>query len=129
MTKYGKIDAAPSQSAGVNDLMGGEEVLGVELPGLETQAKSDADKVRKATKRLIMINNQEGPGGDQAVFVAVNGMGYNIPREKQVLVPEPVVQVLENAIESTYQRDQSNGQDFGPVVERKRKRFPFQVLS
>lgn len=108
--------------AEVNALMGEEEIPPIE-------AQSDSDMIRKAKKRRIIIHNQEGPGGDQSVFVAVNGMAYNIPRDKPVMLPMPIIEALKNASETRYVREQDSGKDFGPVTERQVQRFPFSILE
>lgn len=92
------------------------------------QALGDIEKIRTASKRIVLIHSQEGPGGDQSVFVAVNGMGYNIPRNIPVPLPEPVIAALDNAVEIHYSREQLDGKDsFGPVIERKVRRFPYSI--
>lgn len=48
-------------------------------------------------KLVIHIPEQEGPGGSDPVFVAVNGRGILIPRNKNVSVRKPYVEALEHA--------------------------------
>lgn len=88
-----------------------------------------AEEVRNAEKVSIIIRNQGGPGGQDPVFVSVNGMGYQIPREKPVSIPKPILQALENAVEIQYFREEKDGRQIGPVLERKVPRFTLSGTS
>lgn len=85
------------------------------------------EDVKSAKHIKILLHNQDGETGDQAVFVAAQGIGYSIPREKIVSVPEPILAALEDAVETKYYREEKDGQSFGPVLERTVRRFPFSV--
>lgn len=50
----------------------------------------------------IVIHQGEGEPGRQAVFLAINGHGFNIPRGVPVSVPAEVAEVLENATMVVY---------------------------
>lgn len=79
-------------------------------------------------RREITIFNQDGPSGDQSVFVAVNGRGFSIPREKPTLVPEAIIRALENAVETKYYREvDEQGREFGAIKERHVRRYNFTV--
>jgi hypothetical protein len=86
------------------------------------------EEVVAQTRRSIIIHNQDGPGGNHAVFVAVNGVGYNIPREIEVSVPVAVIHALENATETRYFREMDDGKEFGPILSRQVRRFPFYLV-
>lgn len=51
---------------------------------------------------LVTVHADKGEGGNQAVFVSVNGQAFQIPRGKPVDVPLEVAQALENAVETIY---------------------------
>lgn len=79
-------------------------------------------------RKVVHIFNQEGPGGDKPVFVAVNGRGFSIPRMKDVKLPVAVVSALENAVEDRYYRAQDEqGRDYGPILKTSIRRFNFSV--
>lgn len=92
------------------------------------QLMGASEEVRNAPKVRVIIHNQEGPSGDQPVFVSVNGMGYSIPREIPTLIPKPILEALQNAAEVKYYREQTGEQQFGPVMERYVNRFPFSIV-
>ena len=77
----------------------------------------------KEKKFRISVANQEGVENTPFVKVGVNGQMYAIPRETEVIVPESVVEVLNNAVVTRFVQ---NGRD---LVEQKARRFPFSVLG
>jgi len=79
--------------------------------------------VKKPKKFRILVSNQEGVEQTEFVKVQVDGVMYTLPREVEVVVPEIVVEVLNNAVVTRY------AQEGGLMVERKARRFPFQVLG
>ena len=119
--KYEEFDAHE-----VNGVVGGEtdeeELFLNQIMGSESS-------VREAPKVKIILHNQDGPDGDKAKFVAVNGVGFSIPREVPVFVPQPIVVALENATETRYYREERDGQSFGPIITKEVRRFPFSILS
>lgn len=119
----GDIDAESASI--INEGMGAESAASIDEVNALMGA---ADDVRNAPKVRITIHNQEGPNGDAPVFVAVNGMGYSLPREKVISVPRPIVTALENASEVRYYRDESNNQQFGAILERAVRRIPFTII-
>ena len=128
-----KVNERVEPLDGLNAAM---EVEGVDLEDggpddavILNQLMGAAEEVRNARKVRIIMHNQEGNNGDQAVFVACNGMGYSIPRETPVIVPEPILKALEDAVETKYYREEQNGQFVGPMLERHVRRFPFSVLG
>jgi hypothetical protein len=74
-------------------------------------------------KRLrLTIQSGEGVVGRQAVFVGVNTVGFNIPRDTPVIVPEEVVQQLKNCVQVVYEPDEK-----GVQREREVSRFSITV--
>lgn len=61
-----------------------------------------------AQKVRIKIHNSSGPGGTEPVWVAVNGRGMFIPRNKEVEISAPYVEVLQHAEERIYETDEDN---------------------
>jgi hypothetical protein len=93
------------------------EVVGIDEPIDEPVV------VKKPKKFRILVSNQEGVEQTEFVKVQVDGVMYALPREVEVVVPEIVVEVLNNAVVTRY------AQEGGLMVERKARRFPFQVLG
>ena len=93
------------------------------------QLLGSAEEIRNAKKVRIIMHNQEGILGNQPVFVSVNGMGYSIPRDVPVVIPVPILKALEDAVETKYYREESNGVFIGPMLERQVRRFPFSIIS
>lgn len=74
-------------------------------------------------KRLrLTIQSGEGAVGRQAVYVGVNGVGFNIPRDTPVDVPEEVVQQLKNCVQTVYESDEKGG-----TREREVSRFSMTI--
>ena len=90
------------------------------LPVVEEPKVVKANIIRKF--RLI-LSNQEGVENTKFVKVQVNGEMFAIPRETEVVVPESVVGVLNNAV-ATYFRQEGDA-----LVPFKARRFPFQILG
>jgi hypothetical protein len=81
-------------------------------------ANFDAELSGKA--ELITVHSTEGDGGNDAVFLSVNGYAYQIPRDKPFQVPSEVAQVLRDAKVASYKTD-----DRGNVTETYRQRYAF----
>lgn len=60
-------------------------------------------------KVMLTIAASPGDGGKDAVFVSVAGVAFQIPRGKPWVVPVEVVNALENAVETHYDRDPQTG--------------------
>lgn len=76
-------------------------------------------------KARIIIDRQDGPGGDRPVFVGVNGSSILIPRGEPVAVGLPYVEALANATQTLF--DQS--METGEVSARDVPAYPFRVLQ
>jgi hypothetical protein len=78
-------------------------------------------KAKKEEKRTkIVIDEHLDPGQDQMntdVFVGVNGRGYLIKRGVTADVPDEVLHVLNNAVQTVYVEG-PNGQEFTRDVPR-----------
>lgn len=90
---------------------------------IEEEKKEKPVKAKKPEKtdqkkKWLIIHNQEGAEGKQAVPVSVNGKMYNIPRNTRVEVPTSVIEALKNA-EYTLYDDKGNPSNA--------RRFMFEV--
>jgi hypothetical protein len=75
-------------------------------------------------KRRVIIERQEGPGGDRPVFVAVNGVGILVPRGEPCNLAEPYIEALENAVQTVYHQDGD-----GNLIPRDVQIHPMRVLG
>lgn len=126
-----------------DDLFAAAEELGIDNASEMTRkdiiellkaadASEDSEPVDEAPKAEvpvpdtvdIFIHNQDGPAGSHAVFVSHNGVAYQIPREKRVTIPRKVFLIMEQAIETHFDRDND-----GNYIERNIKRFPYTVYE
>ncbi len=80
------------------------------------------DAALTGKKRVVTIHPTNDEGGSDAVFLALNGYAYQIPRGIPVEVPDEVVQILKNA----KMEIMSFGKD-GEVLVRETQRFPFSA--
>ena len=83
-------------------------------------AISDTLSVFSGERAELTINSGEGEVGKQAVFLGINGHGFNIPRDKTVNVPKEVVDQLDNCTMTIY--ESTTG---GATQERIVKRFAY----
>jgi hypothetical protein len=60
------------------------------------------DLLRAAPKVTIKVHKTGRPDESSDVYVGVNGVGYQIQRGVEVTVPEPVLKVLEDAVQTVY---------------------------
>jgi len=80
------------------------------------------DPSMSGSKRTITIHADNSEGGNDAVFVSVNGFAYQIPRGKPFEVPVEVIKVLEDA-----KLDIMSPAPGGSVNVRTAPRFAFSV--
>lgn len=75
----------------------------------------------------ITIANQDAPGGKQPVFVAVNGKGILVPRNKRCAIKLRYVSALEIALQTTYEltTDEITGRE--TITSSDSPVHPFQV--
>lgn len=96
------------------------------LPGVAAPEAESAPEIPAPPKRFkIIVHNQEGVENTPFVKVGVNGTMYQIKREVEVEVPEPVVSVLKEAVIDKYEP----GPDGSGTALVKVRRFPFTVLG
>lgn len=95
----------------------------VEVPVAKLATEDASDLPAKVKKFRIIVANQEGPEETRFIKVQVNQEMFAIPRETEVVVPEYVVEVLNNAIVTRFVMEN------GDYVERRAKRFPFSILG
>lgn len=82
------------------------------------------DEKTPAEKRVsVVFHSQEGPGGDDDIFVAVNGRAYLIKREREVSLPAEVLGVLKNARQTLFE------QHGGRVIPRDVQRYGYSVAG
>lgn len=81
---------------------------------------SDALGVFNGERAELTINSSEGEVGQQAVFLGINGHGFNIPRDKKVNVPKEVIDQLDNCMMTIYESIVGGG-----TREREVKRFSY----
>lgn len=84
-----------------------------------------AEDIGSAEMVRILISEQDGAGGSEPVFVAVNGRGILIPRGKEHPVRKPFVEALQNAT----RRVPIMGGDSQITGWREVPQYPFQVLG
>jgi hypothetical protein len=84
----------------------------------QERARNGEDKV------AVVFHNQEGPDGGEDIFVSVNGKAWLIKRDHEVELPAEVMQVVENAEQTVFER----GAD-GRLRERTVKRYAYTVRS
>lgn len=58
-------------------------------------------------RKMLTIHATDGDGGDENVFVSVNGYAYYIKRGTPVPVPDEVIEVLKNATVTKYRQGQN----------------------
>ena len=124
-----KILALQTQFSGSGSGSGSGSAAG--LPGrpeLWDPNDSSEKGVQRAPKVKIIVHNQEGVEATSFVKVQVNGVMFAIPREQVVLVPQPVVDDLKNAVKTEYIPG-DDGRGNVVLVERETRRFPFTVLE
>jgi hypothetical protein len=93
-----------------------------EAPAAAALAVTDHGDNFSGEKIELTIHSDAGDAGRQAVFVGINGVGFNIPRDTPVAVPVEVVTQLENCMQTVYE-----GIEGGGTREREVKRFSTTV--
>lgn len=84
-------------------------------------AKND---IRDKGRVRVIFHSQEGPGGNDDVFVSVNGKAYLIKREHEVDLPREVLHAVENARQTVFEPGSE-----GRVLPRRVSRFAYSVLG
>jgi len=72
-------------------------------PDVHVVAGTAHDAELSGEKVNITIHEQDGDMGRDAVFVSVNGVGYQIPRGVVCAVPVEVLHVLDNSVQKIFE--------------------------
>ena len=98
------------------------------VPLNSTNEDSVTKKILASEKKFkITIPSTEKE--KEAVLVGINGVFYNIPRDKEVEVPASVVHALKNAVTMTYRIIQDKDADGAKVIEQPVARIPLQAVE
>lgn len=73
-------------------------------------------------RKILTIHPEGGEGGNTAVFIGLNGVGFQVPRGKPWNVPVELVNNLDNAEQTIYERN-----DKGEMIPRVAPRFAYTV--
>lgn len=91
---------------------------------VKDESKLDADgKPRRFAK--ILVHTSNGPGGEEPVFVSVNGRGMWIPRGEEVEVGAEYIGALQNAVRDVYDPTTDPLNQRGLSAPRKVQSYPF----
>ncbi len=95
----------------------------LELPTyeiLDKKSQSDERSGKAVGKVVINIPKSEKAGGNEPVFVGVQGVGFLIPRGRDITVSPSIVEVLKNAITDNVTQDED-----GEMVHNDAPTYPF----
>jgi len=88
----------------------------------EAKAKED----RKPENRVkVIFHNTDGPDGDHIIKVSVNGYRTRIRREEEIWIPKSVLNVINDAVITSFYRDDITGE----IKERSQRRFNYSVVG
>jgi hypothetical protein len=118
MSKTNK--SAPADDGQITSIDDAPEVVADAKNTATAVDVSDHSDSFTGDKVELVINSGDGAAGKQAVFVGINGFGFNIPRDTPVHVPQEVVDQLANCMETQYESIEG-----GKVVEREVRRYAF----
>jgi hypothetical protein len=76
-------------------------------------------------KYRVIVNNQDGVDASPFITVQVNGKTWQIKRDHEVVVPEEVLHVLNNAVYTKYESSGAGGLQEPRDVNR----FPVTILG
>lgn len=110
--------SSTSQVSTLDDLGGFDQVEAVST----AVTGSAHDDALSGDKVSITIYEQEGEMGREAVFVSVNGVGYQIPRDVRSSIPVEVLHALENCVQDIHESLPT-----GEMKRRSLRRFNFIV--
>ena len=85
-------------------------------------ANSDGELSGKRVNLTIHQTSEEG--GDEDVFIGLNGFGYKIKRGEPCSVPEEVAEIIKNAVTTTIRPGKE-----GSVNESKTPRFAYSITA
>lgn len=72
----------------------------------------------------VLIERQEEPGGEEPVFLSVNGRALWVPRGEPARIRKPYFEVLKHSVKTVYEQ---NGTD--EIRSRNVPMYPFRVIS
>lgn len=110
--------SSTSQVSTLDDLGGFDQAEAVST----AVTGSAHDDALSGDKVSITIYEQEGEMGREAVFVSVNGVGYQIPRDVRSSIPVEVLHALENCVQDIHESLPT-----GEMKRRSLRRFNFIV--
>lgn len=90
----------------------------VEPPAAVVTAAVKHDEALSGEMVELEIHQGEGEIGKQAVFVGLNGNGYQIPRGIKSIVPIELVHILDNARQTVYESGSGATSGVGREVNR-----------
>lgn len=87
--------------------------------------RSASNALREQPRVDIIVAESHDPNELGYVFASVNGVGYQIQRGVKVSVPESVLEVLDNAIQSSLVADPTDRNN-RRKIQRDFPRFPYR---
>lgn len=73
-----------------------------------TELAKKAEALAKAPRYWVTIHADGGPAGNKDVKISVNGRAILVQRGKKVPLSKPYIHVLENAIQTIYEKDEND---------------------
>ena len=98
-----------------------EPEVQLDKPAAHVVTGTTHDAELSGEKVNIIIHEQDGDTGREAVFASVNGVAYQIPRGIECAVPVEVLHVLDNSVQKIYEAMPN-----GETRERTLRRFNHQ---
>jgi hypothetical protein len=100
----------------------------IKSEGIPSDKPLEGKDVSGAKRVKIIIHESADPNAVNPVFVGVNGKGYTITRGQEVDVPNGVLEVLNNARETLYERKKDEyGKEY--LSPREALSYPFSILG
>jgi len=89
---------------------------------METKKPLVKERAERSRRSKVIFHNTQEDTSD--VFAQINGVAYQIQREKEVNIPNEVLATLDNCIITKFERDST-----GSEIERDIKRFPYTKVA
>lgn len=99
-------------------------MLMAEQEAMQIAAPSPDQDSSKDEKVWVIIDMQEGPGGEEPVPLSVNGRALFVPRGKPCQIAQRYVEVLRHAKQTTYTQDKDQN-----MIPRTVFMYPWRTLS
>jgi len=113
-----------SEAVKAEDKAEAEVVVAPKAPAPKKKAAPRKPARPKNTTRIILEENDDIP--PTGLFVSLNGRAYLIKPGEEVDLPNPVLEILENAVMSTPRVDPQTQQVIG---YKNRMRYPFRYVG